>query len=105
MAMRLSLTPDAVILDAQRGDAGRLEQVAAVEDHQLFQACLDDAEVRTLEGIPFRNDDQYWSWAFLTHQVMSHSFRLKIQNFLGFLQYAFERSQTGLVSKISGSSI
>lgn len=50
--MHLVTPPNPVILDAQGFDFGRLEQVAAVEDHRLFQRCLDDAEVRTLEGHP-----------------------------------------------------
>lgn len=33
-------------------DVGRLEHIAAAEDRQLFQTCLDDAEARTLEGLP-----------------------------------------------------
>jgi len=43
---------DAVILDAERRDTGGLEQIASVKDHRLFQACLDDAEGRALEGFP-----------------------------------------------------
>jgi hypothetical protein len=41
-----------VIFDAQRGDAGRFEQIAPVKNHRLFQTCLDDIEVRAFEGFP-----------------------------------------------------
>jgi hypothetical protein len=47
--MHLVTPPNPVILDAPCFDVGRLEQVAAVEDHRLFQACLDDTEAGLLK--------------------------------------------------------
>lgn len=51
--MHLVTPPDAVIFDAQRGDAGGLVEIAPVKDHRLFQAYLDDTEVRPTENFPF----------------------------------------------------
>jgi len=55
--LQLTFPSDSVILEPQGFHIRGLEQVASVEDDRIFQARLDDIEIRTLEGFPFRDDD------------------------------------------------
>src|SRR5690348_11273500 len=47
-----------VIVDAQFGHRFRFIQIAAIEDHRQLQRALQVPEIRTLELLPFRHDDQ-----------------------------------------------